>query len=388
LKKIVLRKGREISVMRRHPWIFSGAVYSKDEDLLDGDHVQILDSNDNIIGTGHYQKGSICVRILDFQEVDLDLDFWVQKIKKAYDLRKVLGLIGHVETNCFRLINAEGDGLSGLIIDIYGSAAVIQCHSIGMHLSVDLIRQALQLTFGNDIKTIYDKNKLNAKSTNQSFVLGDTPSGLVLENGLKFKVDWVEGQKTGFFLDQRENRKLLKKYSKGKKVLNTFCYTGGFSVYAQAAGASLIDSVDVSSQAVKLAAENMDLNGGGQVIERNEITSDVMKYLRDCTHSYDVIIVDPPAFAKSQRKRHNAVQAYKRLNSSAFRTIAKDGIVFTFSCSQVVDRALFNDTIRAAAIEAKRDIQVLHHLSQPADHPTNIFHPEGSYLKGLVLKVH
>lgn len=288
------------------------------------------------------------------------------------------------DTNSYRLINAEGDGLSGLIVDIYGSTAVIQCHSLGMYNHIQDIANALKEVFGTGLETIYDKNKIGRT---QQFLLGDKSCDFILENGLKFKVNWEEGQKTGFFLDQRDNRKLLGKYASGKSVLNTFCYTGGFSVYAQSHGASRVDSVDVSSSAIELTKENMDLNLKGATCERSEIAQDVMIYLKECTEDYDIIVVDPPAFAKSLRKRHNAVQAYKRLNTLALKRIKPYGMMFTFSCSQVVDRALFTDTLRAAAIECGRNIQVLHYLSQPADHPSNIYHPEGSYLKGLVLKV-
>ena len=317
----------------------------------------------------------------------MDIGFWNDKIQRSYDLRVILNLVDSATTNCYRLINAEGDGLSGIIIDIYGQSAVIQCHTIGMYRNIGLICEALRNVYGDKIKVIYDKNKLKGESSEHSFLLGEEPSQVVVENSLKFNVDWVQGQKTGFFLDQRENRNLLKKYAYGRIVLNAFCYTGGFSVYAQEAGADVVDSVDVSERAVRLATRNMDLNKRKASIQRREIVDDVMNYLKECEVTYDLIVVDPPAFAKSQRKRHNAVQAYKRLNVLVFRKIDKDGIVFTFSCSQVVDRALFIDTIRAAAIEAGRGIQILHHLSQPADHPIDIFHREGEYLKGLVLRV-
>lgn len=294
--------------------------------------------------------------------------------------------MNNLETNGYRLINAEGDGLSGLIVDIYGDCAVIQCHTVGMYTHIQNIAKAIEKIYGPSINTVYDKNKLTNALINHH-LKGDEDFGVINEHGHQFKVNWVKGQKTGFFLDQRDNRKLLEKYAHGKSVLNTFCYTGGFSVYAMCAGATSVDSVDSSSSAIEMTKENMDLNSRGSKCMRNEIVGDVMKYLGNTQSKYDILIVDPPAFAKSQRKRHNAVQAYKRLNTLAMKKVRSNGMVFTFSCSQVVNRTLFNDTIRSAAIEAGREIQILHYLSQPSDHPSNIFHPEGSYLKGLVLHV-
>ncbi len=312
--------------------------------------------------------------------------FWNEQFLKAYNLRQSIDIVKNAQTNCYRLINAEGDGFSGLIVDIYGSAAVVQCHTVGMYKNIKSISTAIQKIYGSGVDTIYDKNKLSSDYGHR-FILGTKEEAVVSENGLNFKVNWVHGQKTGFFLDQRMNRKLLGTYIKGKSVLNTFCYTGGFSVYAQGAGATKVDSIDASSTAIGLTTENMDINKISHDCERTEVVADVMDYLKESTTEYDILIVDPPAFAKSQRKRHNAVQAYKRLNVSAFKRVKPGGLIFTFSCSQVVSRSLFTDTIRAAAIESGRSIQIIHYLSQPADHPSNIYHPEGSYLKGLVLKI-
>ena len=384
-KSLVLRKGREISLRRKHPWVFSGAVYNHNGDLAEGDIVKVLDYKGNFLGIGHFQNSSISVRIISFEDVHIDESFWLDKITKAYNHRDDLGLTASSHTTCYRLVNAEGDGLSGLIIDVYAEAIVVQCHSRGMHNSLSFITKALKKIYGSHIHTIYDKHKLD-RSTEQEFLVGLNQKGTVSENGFLFHVNWVEGQKTGFFLDQRDNRQLLGSYSKNKTVLNTFCYTGGFSVYALGGGAKEVISVDISEKAVALTAANMDLNN--RSCERQEVIADVMSYLKDHDKKYDIVIVDPPAFAKSQKKRHNAVQAYKRLNALAFKRVESGGLLFTFSCSQVVSRSLFIDTIRAAAIHSRREIQIIHHLSQPSDHPTNIYHPEGAYLKGLVLKVY
>ncbi len=386
MKGITLKKGRDVSVIRQHPWIFSGGVHSFDEDLVNGEVICIKDHRANILGVGHFHNGSISARILSFENRVLDGTFWNERIQLAFELRSSLGLIGNTSTNCYRLVNAEGDGLSGLIVDIYGSSAVIQCHTVGMYNHLSEIANSLRQTYRSKIDTIYDKNKLGP-SFDSHHLLGDKTDGTVSENDMKFKVNWVQGQKTGFFLDQRDSRKLLGTYARNKTVLNTFCYTGGFSVYAQKNGASQIDSVDVSESAIMLTKENMDLNSEMDNPQRKEICADVMKFLKESNDQYDILVVDPPAFAKSQRKRHNAVQAYKRLNALAIKRVKSGGMVFTFSCSQVVSRSLFTDTLRAAAIESGRTIQILHYLSQPADHPSNIYHPEGAYLKGLVLRI-
>lgn len=390
LKKIVLKKGKEASILRFHPWVFSGAIAEKPVALRDGDVVEVYDTRDQYLATGHFQNGSIMVRICSFEKANLKQNFWNRKIQKTYSLRQSLHLEQY-QTNCYRLIHGEGDGLPGLIIDIYSTTAVIQCHSIGMYYEREKIAKALRQVFGEQINSIYDKSATAlptdfGKTVQNDYLLGAGKDEIVLEYGHQFAVNWISGQKTGFFLDQRENRKLLSSYAKGRKVLNAFCYSGGFSIYALKAKAELVHSVDISQKAIDLTEENVRLN---QPFTGNHqsFTSDVMAFIKNSTENYDLMIVDPPAFAKSLKKRHKAVQGYKRLNSLALQKITRDGILFTFSCSQVVDEKLFYNTIVAAAIEAKRKVRVLHRLTQPADHPVSLFHPEGSYLKGLVLFV-
>ncbi|MEN0002937.1 MAG: class I SAM-dependent rRNA methyltransferase, partial [Bacteroidota bacterium] len=344
------------------------------------------------LATGHYQDGSICVRIFSFEETEAGADFWLEKLRTAYDYRVALGLADSASTTCYRLVHAEGDGLPGLIIDVYGAVAVVQCHSIGMHLEREKLVAALQAIYGERLQAIYDKSKetLPAKyaaNITNDYLWGDAAVPMqVMENGHPFEVNWETGQKTGFFLDQRDNRQLLAQYSEGKEVLNTFCYTGGFSIYGLQAGAKKVVSVDVSKTAIALTEQNAQLNGFGasQHLAKAE---DVMQHLKANADTYDLIVVDPPAFAKSIKKRHNAVQGYKRLNALALQKVRAGGLIFTFSCSQVIDMPLFYNTIVAAALEAKRQVRVMHRLSQPADHPVSLFHPEGSYLKGLVLQV-
>lgn len=377
---------------RRHPWIFSGAIHRMEGNPADGDLVNVQDAWGNLLGIGHYHNGSIAVRLLSFEAADpTTTAFWQQKLNNARQVRTWCHL-PDVHTNAYRLIHGEGDGLSGLIIDIYGSTAVVQCHSIGMHRQRAQIAEALLHVFAGDITCVYDKSaealppKYAAEQQNGVLAGVAQESAVVVENGVKFKIDWVTGQKTGFFLDQRDNRQLLREFVPGRSVLNTFCYTGGFSCYAVQAGAATVQSVDISAKAMELTDENIALNAPftGQ---HESITADVMHYLKEIEQKHEVVIVDPPAFAKSLEKRHNAVQGYKRLNALAFEKVAPNGIMFTFSCSQVIDRELFYNTIAAAAIEAKREIRVLKHLTQGADHPVSMFHPEGAYLKGLVLHV-
>jgi 23S rRNA (cytosine1962-C5)-methyltransferase len=389
--KIQLKPNRDEAIRRFHPWVFSGAVHRMDGQPKDGETVDIFDREGEWIATGHYQDGSICVRIISFEFQEINQAFWTKKLQNAYDYRQKIGIIGNMETNCYRLIHAEGDGLPGLVIDIYGNTAVVQCHSIGMYRARVEIATALKEVFGESLTAIYDKSKetlpkVFAMGVENRYLHGEAGNNVVLENGCKFSIDWEGGQKTGFFLDQRDNRQLLGKYAVGKSVLNAFCYTGGFSVYALLAGATKVDSIDVSAKAVDLVNENVALNGDFEE-KHNAYAGEVLEFLKNNEKVYDVMIVDPPAFAKSLDKRHNAVQGYKRLNAMALQQIAPGGILFTFSCSQVVDRQLFYDTIVAAAIEAKRQVRVMHHLTQPADHPVNLFHPEGSYLKGLVVYV-
>ena len=398
--KLFLQAGRDEAVRRFHPWVFSRAISRYEGDLNDGDVVEVFDSKKNYLATGHYHDGSIAVRIFSFDAtsggpVTPDLAYWTQKLTHIRSIRQTI-VIG--ETNCYRLVHGEGDGCTGLIVDMYNGVAVLQAHSIGMHRERDIIAEALKAVFGEELQAVYDKSadtlpdEYGATVTN-GYLFGRTPvPHPVQENGNTFLVNWITGQKTGFFLDQRDNRALLAQYAHGKNVLNAFCYSGGFSVYALRAGASSVHSVDVSQKAIDLTNQNIEANFGKDETKHEAYAEDVMHYLKahgpsHGDHQYDVVVLDPPAFAKSLSARHRAVQGYKRLNAEGFRRVAKGGILFTFSCSQVVDRELFYNTIVAAAIEAGRQVRVLHHLSQPADHPVSLFHPEGGYLKGLVLWV-
>jgi 23S rRNA (cytosine1962-C5)-methyltransferase len=390
MKKIILKSKRDASVRRLHPWIFSGGVKEAVGYPIDGDLVEVYSNRGDFLASGHYRKGSIMVRIISFKPIPIDDDFWKSRLQQALDYRIVAGIIDQPGTDCFRLIHAEGDGLPGLIVDVYGDTAVIQCHSIGMYKAIDSIQKAITVVLGDRIQHIYNKSKETlpnefAITMENSFLKGTASSGTVSEHGLPFKVNWEEGQKTGFFLDQRDNRQLLKTFAANKKVLNTFCYTGGFSVYALAGGAREVHSVDVSAKAMELTDTNVALNP--QQGAHQSFTEDVMQFLKSADEDYELMVVDPPAFAKSLKKRHNAIQGYKRLNALAMQKIKPGGILFTFSCSQVVSAQLFQDTMVAAAIEAGRQVRIMHRLSQPSDHPVSLFHPEGSYLKGLVLHV-
>ena len=383
---IFLKTGREFSVQRFHPWIFSGAILTTEGELKDGDWVEVKGNKNKTLAFGHYQKGSITIRVLSFGPDKPGQDFWIKKLQAAYALRASSHLPNEI-TNCYRLIHAEGDGLPGLIIDIYNGVAVVQAHSAGMQADREEISNALKIVFGETLHAIYYKNaaKEGSKDGEYLFGMGVVPH-VVTEHGNKFYVDWELGQKTGFFLDQRENRNLLAEFSKNKKVLNTFCYTGGFSVYALQAGAEVVHSVDASEKAIVLTRSNLELSGFDPKIHEC-FTADTFEFLKDKKDVYDVIILDPPAFAKHKEAKHQAMKGYQRLNAEAMRMIKSGGIILTFSCSQVVDRQLFYDTVVSAAIQAGRQIKVLHHLSQPADHPVSIFHSEGEYLKGLVLYV-
>ena len=395
--KIYLRRGKEESLLRRHPWIFSGAierVECKGDQISEGDIVEVFTKSGDFIARGHYQIGSIAVRVLTFDEEEkIDQAWWNKRIAIAYDVRKTLGLTENEETNCYRLIHGEGDSLPGLVVDIYDSTAVVQCHSVGMYRSRMSIAEAIRNSYGEKISAIYDKSSqtvpfkagLNAVD---GYIWGhsDHKSHVVLENGEKFLVNWEEGQKTGFFLDQRQNRELVKHYSKGRTVLNTFCYTGGFSVYAASGGALEVCSVDASERAVKLAEENMRLNFG-EDFKHEAVAADAVEYIKQIGNKYDLIILDPPAFAKHHKVLGNAMQGYKRINARALSQIKSGGILFTFSCSQAVSKELFRTTVFSAAAIAGRKVRILHQLTQPADHPINIYHPEGEYLKGLVLYV-
>lgn len=383
--KVILKKGKEKSIQRRHPWIFSGAVYGVTQELNDGEMVDVVDAQNQHLGTGYFSdKGSIVVRLLTFGEETFSENFWTEKLQSAWELR--LKLLNLEETNAFRVIYGEGDGIPGLIIDYYDKNWVIQAHSSGIYYAVEEIAKAIQNSFPEYCETIYCKSSGTLPNTGTDYYLfGNNQETVAKENNILFSVNWVEGQKTGFFLDQRENRKLLGAFSKGKKVLNTFCYTGGFSIYAMRAGAELVTSVDISQKAVDLAAKNMELNFPNS--NHKAVADDVFNFMKENHQIYDVIVLDPPAFAKSIKSKHTATQAYKRLNIAGLKALAPKGILFTFSCSQVIDDVLFYNTVAAAAIETGRTIRVLHKLEQGPDHPTNIYHPEGHYLKGLVLYV-
>lgn len=385
-KSIRLRKGKDESLKRFHPWIFSGAIQQMDEGIQEGDIVRVLTFEGDFIATGHYQQGSIAVRVLTFSDVEIDDEYWHSRLQSALQMRQAIGLAA----DSYRLVHGEGDNLPGLIIDIYGKTAVMQAHSIGMHFMRKQIAQALINVMESRISHIYYKSEttlpfMTADDMN-GFLYGGSDENIAVENGLKFRVDWLKGQKTGFFVDQRENRSLLEQYAKGKRVLNMFCYTGGFSFYAMRGGAELVHSVDSSAKAIELTRKNVELNFPHD--PRHEaFCEDAFKFLERIESSYNLIILDPPAFAKHRGALHNALKGYTRLNQKAFEKIEKGGILFTFSCSQVVTKDHFRNAVFTAAALAKRKVRILHQLHQPADHPINIYHPEGEYLKGLVLYV-
>ena len=386
-KEVILKKNKEESILRRHPWIFSGAIDLIDEEIVDGDIVSIYDSRKRFLAIGHFQNATIAVRIVSFEEREINQKFFTQKLGDAIQLRRNLGLFSSDNSIC-RLVHGEGDGLPGLIIDFYENVAVVQCHSIGMYHSLSFINKALQKNIA-DLQAVYSKSSdtLHTKEIAQdSFLFGNTnvPHSAT-ERGIRFSIDWITGQKTGFFIDQRENRTLLGNYANGKKILNTFCYSGGFSLSALHAGAKEVHSLDSSKKAIDLTDANIALNKFKG--KHKSIVADAMEYLKNLDNSYDIIILDPPAFAKHRDKRHQAIQGYKRLNEMAIKAIKPGGIIFTFSCSQVVDKYLFTNTVIAAAINSRRNIRILEQLHQPADHPINAFHPEGEYLKGLVIQV-
>ncbi len=391
-----LRRGKEESLQRRHPWVFSGAIESISEGstpLAEGDVVDVVTRQGEFIARGHYQIGSIAVRVLSFEKRDIDAQWWQERIAYAKQVREALGMVNNEATTCYRLVHGEGDMLPGLVVDIYGTTAVIQCHSVGMYHSRHHIAEAIRQAYGEAIEAIYDKSSQTLPfkadlGAIDGYLWGHNAEkdNIVLENGLKFKVNWEEGQKTGFFIDQRENRDLVRHYAKGRKVLNTFCYTGGFSVSAMAGGAREVVSIDLSERAVKLADENMRLNFGDEA-NHQAIACNAVEYLKDIDDSYDLIILDPPAFAKHHKVLGNALQGYKKINARAMQKIRPGGILFTFSCSQAVTRDLFRTTIFTAAAIAGRRVRIIGQLTQPADHPINIYHPEGEYLKGLVVYV-
>lgn len=392
-KSIYLKKGKEESLLRFHPWVFSGAISRIDDEVGEGDIVRVLDSRGNFLGVGHFQIGSIAIRILSFRDITIDSAFWESRLNAAWQVRKALGVyhIGENGNTTFRLVHGEGDNLPGLVIDCYGDTAVMQAHSVGMHVNREVIAQALQQVMKGVISNIYYKSettlpfKANLGQEN-GFILGGSENDITIENGLKFHVDWLKGQKTGFFIDQRENRSLLEYYSKDRSVLNMFCYTGGFSVYAMRGGACQVHSVDSSAKAIELTNDNIALNFPND--ERHQaFCDDAFKYLDAHNDKYDLIILDPPAFAKHRAALHNALKGYTRLNVKGLQKIKHGGILFTFSCSQVVSKDHFRQAVFTAAAQAGRKVRILHQLHQPADHPINIYHPEGEYLKGLVLYV-
>lgn len=391
-KKVYLKPGKEESLKRFHPWVFSGAIARVEGEPEEGEIVDVYTSKKEFIACGHFQIGSIAVRVLSFVQETIDHEFWVRKLAVAKDLRVALGLIGNPQNNTYRLVHGEGDNLPGLIIDVYDHTAVMQAHSAGMHVYRMEIADALSEVMGDVIKNIYYKSettlpfKADLLSTENGFIKGGSPENVAMENGLKFHVDWLKGQKTGFFVDQRENRHLLERYAKGRNVLNMFCYTGGFSFYAMRGGANLVHSVDSSAKAIDLTNENVELNFPGDA-RHKAYAEDAFKYLDRMGDQYDLIILDPPAFAKHRDALRNALRGYTKLNAKAFEKIRPGGILFTFSCSQVVNKENFRNAVFTAAAQSGRSVRILHQLTQPGDHPVNIYHPEGEYLKGLVLYV-
>lgn len=391
IKNIYLKRGKTESLRRYHPWIFSGAIAKIEPGIIEGDLVNVIDENGNIVAVGHYQIGSIAVRILSFKPSTIDTIFWEQKISAAYEVRKRLGLVNKEKNNIFRLIHGEGDGLPGLIVDIYGKTAVVQAHSVGMHHCRNVIAEALMKIGDGLLESVYYKSETTlpfkaALNPKDGYLVGNSSDSVAIENSLSFYIDWLEGQKTGFFIDQRENRALLEKYAKDKTVLNMFCYTGGFSVYAMRGGAQLVHSVDCSAKAIALTERNIELNYPNDT-RHEAYTEDAFKFLEKAGNQYNLIVLDPPAFAKHKDALQSALKGYTRLNAIAFEKIQPGGIIFTFSCSQAVSPQQFRLAVFTAAAKSGRHVRILHQLHQPADHPICIYHPEGEYLKGLVLSV-
>ena len=391
IKNIYLKRGKTESLRRYHPWIFSGAIAKIEPGIIEGDLVNVIDENGNIVAVGHYQIGSIAVRILSFKPSTVDTTFWEQKISAAYEVRKRLGLVNKEKNNIFRLIHDEGDGLPGLIVDIYGKTAVVQAHSVGMHHCRNVIAEALMKIGDGLLESVYYKSETTlpfkaALNPKDGYLVGNSSDSVAIENSLSFYIDWLEGQKTGFFIDQRENRALLEKYAKDKTVLNMFCYTGGFSVYAMRGGAQLVHSVDCSAKAIALTERNIELNYPNDT-RHEAYTEDAFKFLEKAGNQYNLIVLDPPAFAKHKDALQSALKGYTRLNAIAFEKIQPGGIIFTFSCSQAVSPQQFRLAVFTAAAKSGRHVRILHQLHQPADHPICIYHPEGEYLKGLVLSV-
>lgn len=390
-KSIYLKKGKEESLNRFHPWIFSGAIHHMDDNIEEGELVNIFTASNEFIAVGHYQIGSIAIRVLTFSKVEISYDFWCDRLSCALKMRQNVGIADNNVNNTYRLVHGEGDYLPGLVIDCYGETAVMQAHSVGMHVCREEICRALIKVMGERIKHVYYKSETTLPfkaelGQENGFMYGGTDNDIAIENGLKFHVDWLRGQKTGFFVDQRENRNLLEHYAKGKSVLNMFCYTGGFSVYAMRGQAKLVHSVDSSAKAVELTNRNIALNFPDD-LRHEAFCEDAFKYLDNNDNKYDLIILDPPAFAKHRAALRNALKGYTRLNVKGLQRIKHGGILFTFSCSQVVSKEHFRNAVFTAAAQAGRKVRILHQLHQPADHPINIYHPEGEYLKGLVLYV-
>lgn len=389
--KIYLKKNKEESLKRLHPWIFSGAILKMDEGIAEGDVVDVVGYNGEFIGKGHYQIGSIAVRMLTFSEEEIDEAFWQKRLLSALQMRIAIGVADNKNNDTYRLVHGEGDNMPGLVVDCYGKTAVIQAHSVGVHYQRNMIAKALKEVLGDRVENVYYKSETTLPfkadlGQENEFLFGNTDENIALENGLKFHVDLLRGQKTGFFVDQRDNRMLLEKYSVGKKVLNMFCYTGGFSFYAMRGGATLVHSVDSSAKAIELTKANVELNFPGDA-RHQAYCEDAFRFLDKMGENYDIIVLDPPAFAKHKGALRNALKGYTRLNMKAFEKIKRGGILFTFSCSQVVTKDNFRNAVFTAALQAKRKVRILHQLHQPADHPINIYHPEGEYLKGLVLYV-
>ena len=388
MKTIQLKRGKDESLRRFHPWVFSGAIQHVDDDIEEGDIVRVVTAGGDFIAVGHYQQGSIAVRVLSFRDVSIDDRFWAARLLSALQMRQTIGLADSATGNSYRLVHGEGDHLPGLIIDVYGRTAVMQAHSIGMHLCRKQIATQLAEVMGSRIANIYYKSEttLPFMEPENGFLYGGSDDNIAIENGLKFYVDWLRGQKTGFFVDQRENRALLERYAKGRRVLNMFCYTGGFSFYAMRGGAELVHSVDSSAKAIELTNRNVALNFPDD--QRHQaFCEDAFKFLDTMDGRYDLVVLDPPAFAKHRGALHNALKGYTRLNQKAMEKMPAGSLLFTFSCSQVVTKDHFRNAVFTAAALARRKVRILHQLHQPADHPVNIYHPEGEYLKGLVLYV-
>ena len=390
-KQIFLKRGKEESLKRFHPWIFSGAIHHMDEGIEEGETVRVITAAGEFIAVGHYQIGSIAVRVLSFEDIEINTDFWCERLQSALDVRIGVGIADSPTNNTYRLVHGEGDYLPGLVIDCYGSTAVMQAHSVGMHVCRNEICQALVQVMGDRIANVYYKSETTLPykadlHQENGFLVGGDASNVAMENGLKFHIDWLRGQKTGFFVDQRENRSLLEHYAKGKSVLNMFCYTGGFSVYAMRGDAKQVHSVDSSAKAIELTNDNVALNFPGDA-RHEAFCEDAFKYLDEHDQQYDLIVLDPPAFAKHRAALRNALKGYTRLNVKGLQRFNNGGILFTFSCSQVVTKDNFRYAVFTAAAQVGRKVRILHQLHQPADHPINIYHPEGEYLKGLVLYV-